>query len=60
MKRFSFSSLKRVSKLILNLAFIIDYLTHVGEDNLKFVQDFARLKSVIHLMNEEKLQLFER
>jgi len=57
---FSFSSLKRVSKLILNLAFIIDYLTYVGEDNLKFVQDFARLKSVIHLMNEEKLQLFRK
>ena len=59
-KEFSFSSLKALSKSITNLAFIIDYLTYLGEDNLKFVQDFARLKSFIHLINEEKLQLFQK
>ena len=32
----------------------------MGEDNLKFVQDFARLKSFIHLINEEKLQFFQK
>jgi DNA polymerase III epsilon subunit-like protein len=58
--RLSFLSLKGISKSIMNLSFIIDYLTYLGEDNLKFVQDFARLKSFVHLINEEKLQLFQK
>ena len=49
-----------MTKLILNLAYIIDYLTYLGKDNLKFVQDFARLKSLIHLINEERLRMFQK
>lgn len=59
-KTFSFLSLKRISKSIMNLSFIIDYLTYFGEDNLKFVQDFARLKSFVYLINDEKIQLFQK
>ena len=59
-KTLSSLSLKGISKSIMSLSFIIDYLTYLGEDNLKFVQDFARLKSFVHLINEEKLQLFQK
>ena len=40
-RRISFASFKSLTKLILNLAYIIDYLTYLGKDNLKFVQDFV-------------------
>ena len=59
-RRISFASFKSLTKLILNLAYIIDYLTYLGKDNLKFVQDFARLKSLIHLINEERLRMFQK
>ncbi len=59
-QQLSFSTFKMISKSILNLAFIIDYLHYLNQDNLKFVQDFARLKSLIHMINEEKVQLFQK
>jgi DNA polymerase III epsilon subunit family exonuclease len=57
---FSFRLIKRSLKLMLNLAYVIEYLSSIGQDNLMFVQDFARLKSVAQAIHEEKIQLFQK
>jgi DNA polymerase III epsilon subunit family exonuclease len=59
-KTISFGTFKKATKLIFSVAYIIDYLTFLGHDNLKFVQDFARLKNLIHLVNEERTRLFQK
>ena len=59
-RELSYGSFKRLSRLVLNLAFIIEYLNYLNQDNLKFVKDFARLKSLIDQISEEKLQLFQK
>ena len=56
----SFTFFKSISKSIVNLSFIIDYLNYLDIDSLKFVKDFARIKSYVHLIEDEKIALFQK